>query len=269
MVDSHRHVLRNPIFAADRNVRDVVDRLVDHSALGLRRRDAIRKIVEADDGARLRNLRGLAIEEREVAGEAAGPIERRACRENYEAGMRDQHAAPRPIVFVGEAPLGASKDSLPDAPAARSKEGGEPASYDSGIVRSLEACVERNGFDLDRAQRGEPRRNDSLERADRQRREDQTDNADVPGRVVDVVEIEAQDRARDRSGIRLKIDAGILPLVDNDAEQREHSPNDKERDGEEYAAEGSDKIGIEPSRRSRHDFLQRRSSGTMTQIESS
>jgi hypothetical protein len=89
-----------------------------------------------------------------LARKAAGPVERRARRENHEAGMRDQHAAPRPVVFIGKAPLGAAEDSLPNAPAARGKESGEPASHGVGIARGLEARVERNGVDLDRAQAG-------------------------------------------------------------------------------------------------------------------
>ena len=70
-------------------------------------------------------------------------------------------------MFVGKAPLDAAKDSLPNAPAARGEEFGEAAAHGIGIPGGLEARVERNALNLDRAQRGEPRRNDSLERTDR------------------------------------------------------------------------------------------------------
>src|SRR6202044_3064530 len=99
----------------------------DHPALGLRGRDAISEIIEPDDGAGIGDLRCLAVEERDFARKAAAPIERRTCRENHKAGVRDQHASPRPIMLVGKAPLDAAKDSLPDAPAPRGEEFGEAA----------------------------------------------------------------------------------------------------------------------------------------------
>jgi hypothetical protein len=64
--------------------------------------------------------------------------------------------------------------------------------------------------------------------------------------VIDVVEVQTQDRARDGGRVRRKIVARVPPLIDDDAEQREHAPNEKATDGEEYAAKGSYEIGIEP-----------------------
>ena len=151
MVDAHRHARRDSVLAAYRNVRNVIDGLVDHPALGLRWRDAISEIVESDDRAGIGDLRGLAVEERDLARKAAGPIERRTRRENHKARMRDQHASARPIMFIGKAPLDAAKDSLPNAPAPRGEEFGEAVSHGIGVPGGLEARVERNALNLDGA----------------------------------------------------------------------------------------------------------------------
>ena len=98
-------MFRDAVVSGDGDVRDVVDRLVDHSALRHDRRDLVGEAIEANERVRLRNLDRLTGKHRHLAGESARPIERRAGRDDHESRMRDEHAAARPVVLVGEAPL--------------------------------------------------------------------------------------------------------------------------------------------------------------------
>ena len=211
MVHADGQMPRHSVVSRHGYARDVIDGLVDHPALGHDRRNLVRKVVQTDDGVRPLDLRRLPREQREFTRKTARPVERRACRDNDEAGVRDEDAAPCPVVFVGEAPLDSTEDSLAHSPAALAQQLGDAAANVGRFTVSIETVVKWDLLDAHRAQGREAGRNDALERADRQREQDQSDDADVPRGVIDVVEAQAQDGARDRRRIALKVKIGVLP----------------------------------------------------------
>ncbi len=107
-----------PSFPAHRDVRDVIDRLIDHAALRHDRSDFVGKIVEPDQRVGLGDFGGMAGQERDLSRKAARPIERRPRRDDDESGVRDEHAASGPVVFVGKTPFDAAEESLAHLPAA-------------------------------------------------------------------------------------------------------------------------------------------------------
>ena len=54
----------------------------------------------------------LSRDDDRVARKSARPIERRAGRDDHEADVRDEHAAARPVVLVGERPFLAAELAL-------------------------------------------------------------------------------------------------------------------------------------------------------------
>ncbi len=140
------------------------------------------------------------------------------------------------------------------------------------IAVGLEALVERHFLDAYRPQRRQPSRDNSLERADRQREQNQTDDSHVPRRVINVVEVQTQYRPGNRRGVVLKVKIGFFVLIDDDPDEREQAPRDEKRDREEHVAERAHEITINRSCCGHRAVLSfskahRRWSGSITQIE--
>ena len=99
---------------------------------------------------RLRNLDRLPGEDRGFAGETPRPVERRPGGDDDEAQVRDEHAAPRPVVLVGERPLDAAEGPFAHLPAARAQKRGHAVADGLRSAGHLNARVQRNLVDLHR-----------------------------------------------------------------------------------------------------------------------
>jgi hypothetical protein len=225
MIDANLLDLLMPGFVGDGHVGDIIDRLVHDAAARLDRIDPIAKAIESERGSVLRNRNARPREHRGDAAISEGPVQRRSRRDDHEADVRDEHATARPIVLVREGPLDPAELALAHFPSTRGEKRFDAFAHRMFVATNAYVRTERNVFDLDRAQRRKARRNHAPKRRERHAGEDESDDAEIRGRMIDVVEVQAEHDARERRRVVRFVERGVFALIDDDADQREETPH--------------------------------------------